>query len=98
MIVRHSCDRMSHISRFGCNDMTMQSSTCKACHDDAEKGRGYFYAVMTAVLCPCHLPVVGFFLGTGAAGAFFAEYLVLLAVSLGILSLITFTAAARILL
>jgi len=78
--------------------MTMQSATCKTCPDDAGKGRGYFYAVMTALLCPCHLPVVGFFLGTGAAGAFFAEYFILLAVALGILSLLTFAAAARILL
>ena len=78
--------------------MTMQRATCKTCRDDAGKGRGYFYAFMTALLCPCHLPVVGFFLGTGAAGAFFAEYFILLAVALGILSLLTFAAAARILL
>ena len=75
-----------------------QNNACSACGDDEGRGKGYFYAVMTAILCPCHLPVVGIFLGTSAAGAFFAEYFVLLAVSLGVLSLITFTAAARALL
>ena len=59
---------------------------------------GVRYAFMTAVLCPCHLPVVGFFLGTGAAGAFFAEYFIILAILLGILSLISFAAAVRVLL
>jgi len=75
--------------------MNTQDKTCPTCADDDGKGRGYFYAVMTAVLCPCHLPVVGLFLGTGAAGAFFAEYFIFLAIFLGILSLITFAAAVR---
>ena len=76
----------------------MQKETCSTCADEESKGKGYFYAFMTAVLCPCHLPVVGIFLGTGAAGAFFAEYFILLAIVLGVLTLITFAAAARILL
>lgn len=75
--------------------MMIQNEACSTCADDEGRGRGYFYAFMTAVLCPCHLPVVGLFLGTGAAGAFFAEYFILLAISLGVLSLITFAAAAR---
>ncbi len=56
------------------------------------------YAVITAVLCPCHLPLLGVFLGGGAAGAFFAQNFMFLAVTLGILSLISCGAAARILL
>ena len=75
----------------------IKNEACSTCTDDG-KGRGYFYAVMTAVLCPCHLPVLGLYLGTGAAGAFFAEYFVLLAILLGILSLITLAAAMRVLL
>ncbi len=63
-----------------------------------KSGRGYVYAIITAVICPCHLPVVGVLLGGGAAGAFFAQYFVLLAIILGILTLVTFIAAARILL
>jgi hypothetical protein len=78
--------------------MMIRNETCPTCVDDDGKGRGYFYAFMTAVLCPCHLPVVGLFLGTGAAGAFFAEYFIWVAISLGVLTLITFTAAVRVLL
>ncbi len=78
--------------------MTISNETCSTCTDEHRKGRGYFYAFMTAVLCPCHLPVVGFFLGTGAAGAFFAEYFIFLAIFLGILTLISLTAAIRTLL
>lgn len=58
----------------------------------------HWYAVLTAVLCPCHLPLVGVFLGSGAVGAFFTQNLLFLAITLGILSLITFVAAVRILL
>ena len=76
----------------------IQNEACSTCVDDDGEGRGYFYAIMTAVLCPCHLPVVGLFLGTGAAGAFFVEYFIFLAIFLGILSLIAFTAAVRVLL
>jgi hypothetical protein len=56
------------------------------------------YAAITAVLCPCHLPLVGLFLGGGAAGALFAQHFMLLAIALGVLSLISFVAAVRILL
>ena len=81
-----------------CNDMMTQNVACSTCADNDGKGRGYFYAIMTAVLCPCHLPVVGLFLGTGAAGAFFAEHFIFLAIFLGILSLVSFSAAVRVLL
>jgi hypothetical protein len=53
---------------------------------------------MTAVLCPCHLPILGLYLGTGAAGAFFAEYFIIVAITLAILTLLSLTAAIRILL
>ena len=76
----------------------IKNKSCPSCTDDEGKGKGYFFAVMTAVLCPCHLPVLGLYLGTGAAGAFFAEYFILLAVFLGILSLMTFAGAVRVLL
>ena len=76
--------------------MNNQGESCSACAEN--KGRGYLYAVMTAVLCPCHLPVVALFLGSGTAGAFFAQNFLFLAITLGILSLITFVAAVRILL
>lgn len=76
--------------------MKIRNETCPVCSDNT--GRGYIYAVITAVLCPCHLPLVGVFVGGGAAGAFFAQNFMFLAISLGILSLISFVAAARILL
>lgn len=76
--------------------MMIQNETCARCSDS--KAKGYLYAVMTAVLCPCHLPLVGLFLGGGAASIFFAQHFMLLAVILGILSLISFVAAIRILL
>jgi len=78
------------------NTMKIRNETCPVCSDNT--GRGYIYAVITAVLCPCHLPLVGVFVGGGAAGAFFAQNFMFLAISLGILSLISFVAAARILL
>ena len=76
--------------------MTNRIQTCPTCVDN--KGKGYLYAVITAVLCHCHLPLVGMFLGGGAAGVFFAQHFMLLAIVLGILSLISFVAAVRILL
>ncbi len=76
--------------------MTMRDESCQSCSDG--KGRGYLYAAITAVLCPCHLPLVGLFLGGGAAGALFAQHFMLLAIALGVLSLISFVAAVRILL
>lgn len=78
--------------------MMIKNISCSTSADDDGKGRGYFYAIMTAVLCPCHLPVVGLFLGTGASGAFFAENFIFLAIALGVLSLISFAAAVRLLL
>jgi len=87
-----------HRSRWSLrlNNMNNQRNSCPACADN--KGRGYLYAVMTAVLCPCHLPVFALFLGSGTASAFFAQNFLFLAITLGVLSLITFVAAVRILL
>jgi mercuric ion transport protein len=62
------------------------------------KTKGYLYAVITAITCPCHLPLTSVFLGSSAAGALFAQYFILFAVLMGVLSLISFVAAARILL
>jgi len=76
--------------------MSKQSQPC-APYPDKER-QGYLYAVITAVICPCHLPMIGVFLGGSAAGAWFAQYFVLLAIIMGVLTLISFIAAARILL
>ncbi|MDE0755817.1 MAG: mercury resistance protein [Woeseiaceae bacterium] len=75
----------------------IRHESCSTCADDDSR-KGYFYAVMTAVLCPCHLPILGLYLGTGAAGAFFAEYFIIVAITLAILTLLSLTAAIRILL
>jgi len=65
----------------------------------AEGGaKGYLYAVIAVITCPCHLPLTALFLGGTAAGALFAEYFILFIVLMGIVSLISFVAAARILL
>jgi len=76
----------------------MQNSqqTCTAC--SADKTKGYVYALITAIVCPCHLPLVGIFLGTSAAGVLFQRHFMLLATVMGILSLYAFMRAARILL
>ena len=76
--------------------MLNQSDACPACSNS--KTKGYMYAFLTALTCPCHLPLVGIFLGTGAAGAIFAQYFILLAISMGVLSLILIVAAVRVLL
>jgi hypothetical protein len=76
--------------------MTIRNQSCTTCFDS--KGKGYLYAVLTAVFCPCHLPLVGLFIGSGAISALFAQHFMLLAITLGVLSLISFAAAARILL
>lgn len=78
------------------DNVTNRDQNCPSCADN--KGKGYLYAVITAVLCPCHLPLVGMFLGGGAASVFFAQHFMLMAIILGILSLISFVAAVRILL
>ena len=69
---------------------------CKAPGDD--RARGYVYAVLTAIACPCHFPVLGILLGGTAAGVFFYEYFWPLAILMGLLSLFFFYKAARILL
>jgi hypothetical protein len=76
--------------------MLNRNETCPSCFES--KTKGYVYAVITAIACPCHLPLLGIYLGTSAAGAFFAQYFILLVVLLGILSLVSFAAAVRVLL
>ncbi len=60
--------------------------------------KGYLYAVITAVICPCHLPLLGLFLSGSAAGVLLAQNFILFAVILGVLTLVSFIAAVRILL
>jgi len=62
------------------------------------KGKGWFYAVLTAVVCPCHLPWLGVVLGGSAAGVFFQRHFWALAIFLGVVSLVSFLKAIRILL
>ena len=63
-----------------------------------ERRKGYLYAVATAILCPCHMPLWGIALGGTALSALFEQYFWTIAIGLGLLSLITFALAARILL
>ena len=70
--------------------------TCRSPYDGRSKG--YVYAILTAIACPCHLPVVGIVLGGSAAGVLFYEYFWPLAIFFGALSLFFFFKAARILL
>ena len=76
--------------------MLNRNETCST-HSDG-KAKGYLYAVITAVACPCHLPLLGVFLGSSAAGVLFAQHFVLFAIFMGVVSLISLIAAARILL
>jgi len=70
--------------------------SCDAPKDEHRKG--YTYAIATAILCPCHMPLWGIALGGTAAGVFFEKYFWSLAIALGVMSLLTFAGAARILL
>ena len=72
---------------------------CEPCEAPLEERRkGYVYAIATAILCPCHMPVWGILLGGSAAGALFDQYFWSITLGLGVLSLLTFAGAARILL
>jgi len=72
---------------------------CESCEPTLEeRRRGYVYAAATAILCPCHMPLWGIALGGTAAGLWFEQYFWSIAIGLGVLSLLTFAGAARILL
>lgn len=72
---------------------------CEPCEQPLEERRkGYAYALATAVLCPCHMPLWGILLGGSAAGAVFDQHFWSIAFGLGMLALLTFAGAARILL
>lgn len=72
---------------------------CDICEPSLEeRRRGYLYAVATAILCPCHMPLWGIALGGTALYALFEQYFWTIAIGLGLLTLVTFTLAARILL
>lgn len=75
--------------------MPANKKYCAPCDSD---GKGYLYAVLTAVFCPCHLPWLGIVLGGSAAGALLERHFWPLAIFFGVLSLFTFYKAARILL
>ena len=75
------------------------TTDCDACPTPEElRSTGYVYAVLTAIACPCHFPLLGIALGGSAAGVFFYEYFWPLAIFFGALSLFFFYKAARILL
>ena len=72
---------------------------CDVCEPSLEERRiGYAYAIATAILCPCHMPLWGIALGGTALSAAFEQYFWTIAICLGLLSLLTFALAARILL
>ena len=74
-------------------------SSCERCEpSDDDRGKGYIYAVLTAIASPCQFPIVGIILGGTAAGALFYEFFWPLAIGMGVLSLYFFYKAARILL
>ena len=80
---------------------TLKSTDCDgdACTSPYDgRRKGYVYAVITAIACPCHLPVVGVVLGGTAGGAFFYENFWAIAVFMGLVTLTTFAKAVRILL
>ena len=72
---------------------------CEPCRTQLEgRGRGWLYACATAILCPCHMPLWGIFLGGTAAGAFFEQQFWSIAVGLGMMTLLSLYKAVRILL
>lgn len=56
------------------------------------------YAVLTAIACPCHLPLLGIVLGGSAAGVLFYQHFWAIAIFMGVLTLGFFYKAVRILL
>jgi hypothetical protein len=71
---------------------------CVPCQSSDARGRGYLYAIATAILCPCHMPLWGVLLGGTAAGAFFYQHFWSFAILLGALTLFSLFKAMRILL
>lgn len=81
------------------SDRTAKSETCIACESIYDgRGKGYFYAVLTAIACPCHLPMVGVFLSGSATGVFFEQNFWAIAVAMGALTLAFLAKSIRILL
>jgi len=75
------------------------SDSCESCRTPYDgRGKGYLYAIATAILCPCHMPVWGILLGGTAAGVFFEQHFWWLAFALGLLTLLSLYKAIRILL
>lgn len=76
--------------------MTEPCNKCETPFDG--RGRGWVYAILTAIACPCHLPVLGIILGGSAAGVFFQQHFWTLAVLMAVLTLLFFVKAVRALL
>ena len=77
---------------------TASATECETCRPADVRGKGYLYAVATAILCPCHMPLWGILLGGTAAGTFFYQHFWALAILLGVLTLLSLVKAMRILL
>ena len=77
---------------------TAPATDCETCRASDARGKGYLYAVATAILCPCHMPLWGILLGGTAAGTFFYQHFWALAILLGVLTLLSLVKAMRILL
>jgi hypothetical protein len=81
------------------SDKRFSVENCESCRSPYDgRGKGYLYAIATAILCPCHMLVWGALLGGTAAGAFFDQHFWSLAILLGILTLLSLARAIRILL
>ena len=77
----------------------INTGSCESCEAPKdERGKGYVYAIATAILCPCHMPLWSIAFGGTAAGVIFEQHFWSFAIGLGALSLLTFAGAARILL
>ena len=76
--------------------MPQQCDSCPTPYDG--RAKGWVYAILTAIACPCHLPVLGIILGGSTAGVLFHQHFWSVAIFMGILTLFFFYRAARILL
>ena len=88
---------MSSATRTTSCDL-VEATTSKQCSvDESHQGKGLFYAILTAVVCPCHLPIVGVVLGGSAAGVFFHQHFWSIAAFLAVVTLFSFYKAVRLL-
>lgn len=57
--------------------------------------RGYIFAAIALISCPCHLPILVLLLWGTAAGAFLSEHLVAAAAIVGVVFVLSLVAALR---